>query len=209
MAKYPGLMRRGTKWYLRVSVPGDLVDAIGKREVWRSLRTGDHREAKRRYFEERAKVERQFGSARQGLDALSEQDIRRMVVQWFDQGDRRSAKADFAALGGGRQVEPDDAGEWEGMLLGGADEEILPHVQAEADAILISHGWPRSTRQATNIGRWWRTFAGRCWKKSAGGKLASTVASWGMPLTRCSPAPVPGRGHSTWQPGTKRRPRRR
>ncbi len=26
MAKYPGLMRRGTRWYLRVKVPADLVE---------------------------------------------------------------------------------------------------------------------------------------------------------------------------------------
>ena len=42
------MMRRGTKWYLRVKVPDDVVDAIGKREIWKSLRTGDYQLARRR-----------------------------------------------------------------------------------------------------------------------------------------------------------------
>ncbi len=45
MAKFPGLMRRGTKWYLRVRVPDDVAEAIGRREIWKSLRTGDHQKA--------------------------------------------------------------------------------------------------------------------------------------------------------------------
>ena len=53
VAKFPELMRRGTKWYLRVKVPDDVVDAIGKREIWKSLRTGDYQLARTRYLEER------------------------------------------------------------------------------------------------------------------------------------------------------------
>jgi hypothetical protein len=45
VAKYPGLMPRGTRWYLRAKVPLDLREVLGRHEVWRSLRTGDHREA--------------------------------------------------------------------------------------------------------------------------------------------------------------------
>ncbi len=49
MAKYPGLMRRGTRWYLRVKVPADLVEEVDRREIWRSLETGSHRKAVGRY----------------------------------------------------------------------------------------------------------------------------------------------------------------
>ncbi len=49
MAKYPGLMRRGSRWYLRVKVPADLVEEVGWREIWRSLDTGSHRKAVGRY----------------------------------------------------------------------------------------------------------------------------------------------------------------
>jgi len=41
VAKYPGLMRRGTKWYLRAWVPKDLQHVIGTKDKWKSLRTGD------------------------------------------------------------------------------------------------------------------------------------------------------------------------
>ena len=58
MVKFPGLRPRGTKWYLRVKVPKDAVDNIGHREKLKSLRTGDYREAKSRYLEERAELER-------------------------------------------------------------------------------------------------------------------------------------------------------
>jgi hypothetical protein len=42
MAKYPGLMRRGSRWYLRAKVPADLVEEVGRREIWHSLDTGSH-----------------------------------------------------------------------------------------------------------------------------------------------------------------------
>ncbi len=38
---------RGSTWYLRVSVPSDLQIIVGKKEIWRSLRTGEHKEARR------------------------------------------------------------------------------------------------------------------------------------------------------------------
>jgi hypothetical protein len=38
MAKYPGLMRRGSRWHLRVKVPADLVEEAvleyGSEEEW-------------------------------------------------------------------------------------------------------------------------------------------------------------------------------
>ncbi len=83
VAKNPGPVKRGTRWYLRVRVPEDLVGRIGKREISKSLGTGDHRKAKVRYLEERAKIERQFAAARVGLEALSEADIRRSCFSSF------------------------------------------------------------------------------------------------------------------------------
>ena len=142
MAKNPGPVKRGTRWYLRVRVPEDLVGRIGRREISKSLGTGDHRKAKVRYLEERAKIERQFAAARVGLEALSEADIRRMVARWFDCEDRQWAEADHSAFGNGQRDALDDARDWEGMLLVGADGEVMPHVQMVADAILIGNGWP-------------------------------------------------------------------
>ena len=41
------IRRRGGVWYLRVSVPRDLYLVLGKKEIWQSLRTSDHSEARR------------------------------------------------------------------------------------------------------------------------------------------------------------------
>lgn len=49
MPKSTNLMRRGAIYYAIVNVPADLLDAMdGKRQIWKSLRTADHAEAKRR-----------------------------------------------------------------------------------------------------------------------------------------------------------------
>lgn len=48
MPKSTNLMRRGAIYYAIVNVPADLLDAMdGKRQIWKSLRTADHAEAKR------------------------------------------------------------------------------------------------------------------------------------------------------------------
>jgi integrase len=135
-------VKRGTRWYLRVRVPSDLVDRIGKREISKSLGTGDHRQAKARYPEERAKIERQFAAARDGHEALSEADIGRMVRQWFDAHDRQWAEADFNATGYDRRAALDEAHDLEVGLRTGTDDDTMSHVQMVADAILIGNGWP-------------------------------------------------------------------
>ena len=45
---HPRLHRRGAVYYLRASIPTDLCSLIGRREVWRSLKTADKAEALRR-----------------------------------------------------------------------------------------------------------------------------------------------------------------
>ena len=60
MAKYPGLTRRGTKWYLRVKVPKDVVGKVGRSEIWKTLGTGDHRKAVTLYHQARADMVAQF-----------------------------------------------------------------------------------------------------------------------------------------------------
>lgn len=37
--QYPGLMLRGSRYYLRIYVPADLIESIGREEVWKSLDT--------------------------------------------------------------------------------------------------------------------------------------------------------------------------
>jgi integrase len=81
MPKRPdGLQRRGSVWWLRVRVPKDLQESIGKTEVRRSLRTSDYQEAVERVRTERYKVAAEFKEAKRRLaqDApteISEQDL--------------------------------------------------------------------------------------------------------------------------------------
>ena len=105
MAKYPGLWLRGSRWQLRVVVPKDLRQVFEKAEINKSLGTSDRRAAIRLYLEERSEIERQFAAARDGLEGLSEADIRGMVTKWFDGEDRRWAEADHSTFGNGQAVQ--------------------------------------------------------------------------------------------------------
>lgn len=48
MSLATNIVRRGSRYYLRVAVPKDLQGRFGRREVWKSLHTADPREARRR-----------------------------------------------------------------------------------------------------------------------------------------------------------------
>ena len=68
-ARQPGPVRRGARYYLRHRIPLDLVETIGRSEVWKSLKTADHREAVRRYIPARAELQEAFDEARREPDA--------------------------------------------------------------------------------------------------------------------------------------------
>lgn len=110
MAKYPWLFYRqerdGTRrYYLRARVPNDLIAVIGKKEIKRSLKTGDRKEALQRIDIEAAKLKQEFSDARrklsnqpQSIANLSDIDLRRMVLLWFHDTERRSAGGNFHTL---------------------------------------------------------------------------------------------------------------
>ena len=79
MAKYPGLMRRGSRWYLRAKVPADLVEEVGRREIWRSLDTGSHRKAVGRYHRVRGEV--RGPKKRKGVKTLPASD---RLMEWLE-----------------------------------------------------------------------------------------------------------------------------
>ncbi len=142
MAKYPGLMRRGTKWYLRAWVPEDLQHVIGRKDIWKSLRTGDYSVAKARYIEERVRVEREFAAARNGPPPIGGEEVRQAVADWFASYDQNLAGVDFNTHGPGRRDALDQSQVDWATVTHGEEEQVLGSVQAVADEILIGLGWP-------------------------------------------------------------------
>lgn len=140
MAKYPGLMRRGTKWYLRVRVPTDIVDEVGRREIWRSLETGDHRKAVSRYHQTRADIVAQFETVRgrRADDDVTNAELRRLVTVWFEGMDRRVAVGIGAAFDDARRETLASLDVDEGVLTNGHEDELAPAVQKQVDALLAA-----------------------------------------------------------------------
>lgn len=103
--------RKGSaNWYFKAKVPRDLVAAFGREQVWKSLRTADIAEAKRRVRDEADAFDKQCRALRDreathGLDtigsisltSLSEAAVRELALAWFDtlgvERERRHAEA--------------------------------------------------------------------------------------------------------------------
>ena len=68
MARYPGLVRRKARWYLRSRIPADLTTFLKRAEVWRSLGTVEFRAAVGRYTLKRAELQRWFDAQRRRRD---------------------------------------------------------------------------------------------------------------------------------------------
>jgi hypothetical protein len=95
--RYPGLMKRGARWYLRVKVPARLRSALGREQLWKALGTSDRREAIRLYFPARAQLMAMFEQARRAN--YTPERLRRMVAEWVDRLDRADREEDFALYG--------------------------------------------------------------------------------------------------------------
>ena len=141
MAKQPGLTRRKTRWYLRTKVPVDLVAFLARREVWRSLRTGDHALAVKRLHRARALLDQWFDQQRVRRDAGERLngEMPRLVVEAFRETDRRASHADFALTGEALQ---DAIGETAQHLYELTADEGHEVVSAAVDQVLIANGWP-------------------------------------------------------------------
>jgi uncharacterized protein DUF6538 len=139
VARHPGLMRRGARYYLRVRVPLDLIESIGRQEIWQSLRTADHREAVHRYFPARTELQQRFENARRRRAGLSNDEARRLASDWLQAEDRRAASLDFGLLSRDRRDALAETEQRLFDLIEGADGES---VQAALDPVLISAGWP-------------------------------------------------------------------
>jgi hypothetical protein len=145
MAKHPGLMARGRRWYLRAKVPIDLIAFLGRSEVWRSLHTGDHREAVKRFLRARADLDAWFDAqrARRDVGEKLNGEVPRLVTAWFHQAERKAAHRDFALTGELLRMALDEVEqELHELLDGGADDDVSTTI----DRVLIQSGWPAKAR---------------------------------------------------------------
>jgi integrase len=117
MARWPMLIRRGTIWYYRRSIPLALRPLLkGKGQVWKSLRTSDYDEAKLLSLRVGQEVERELQALRkratslqtdpESLARLHESSALSADAEW-----RRSAagRTSYATVNGDMDPEEDEA----------------------------------------------------------------------------------------------------
>src|SRR5262245_59642565 len=84
LSGHPRLHRRGAAYYLRAAVPQDVQAIVGRREVWRSLKTKDRAEALRRVREASVEFDREMAAHRahittKPVDVLSEAQLQTLT----------------------------------------------------------------------------------------------------------------------------------
>ncbi|WP_462118150.1 DUF6538 domain-containing protein [Methylorubrum extorquens] len=107
MAHQPNLTQRNGTFYLRMRVPLDVVEAVGRTHIVVSLKTKERRIALARFRLEQATVERQFEAARQQatetatlrrsltsgrLEKLAPGEIEGLALRWFEHAVQRVAR---------------------------------------------------------------------------------------------------------------------
>ena len=86
MSRQTHIVKRNgsANWYLRVRIPEDLINAYGgKKEIWKSLRTADRREAERRGAGLRVQVLDEFMALREKRN-LSDDSLMRFARDFYD-----------------------------------------------------------------------------------------------------------------------------
>lgn len=106
LSKYTNLQRRNGRYYFRVRVPLDLIEALGKREIKKSLNTSELSVARSRLPIEQMRADELFHATRKKIaaiapttpshDNLSKDEIERRVILWFYDEAKRQAMQDDA-----------------------------------------------------------------------------------------------------------------
>ncbi|MQW16682.1 site-specific integrase [Sinorhizobium meliloti] len=148
VVKVPGLIRRGSTYSLRRRVPTDLVEAVGRREIWVSLGTSNYKAAAKKARLEAVRLDIQWDKQREALkigeplksvDTVSEAELRHVVVSDF------WASQQEAPLG---RVSTEDGRDYLESLeaeLGGleaSDPSSLAAVFSHAKAIILERKLP-------------------------------------------------------------------
>jgi len=103
---HPRLQCRKTGYFARVAVPLHLRPIIGKTEVVRALKTANHKEAVERLHVVSVEIDKLFREAAKQAPArplqpiarpATEEDVRRLVREWFWAEERASLERERAA----------------------------------------------------------------------------------------------------------------
>jgi len=145
MRKPTRLQKRNHRFYCRVAVPHALRPVLGRSEVIKALKTGDHAVALRRLSLASAEVDAMFAQARRKLRAgpattLDDHEIKQLALLWFHETERKATKTEATpghtmdraeAL---TQADDDLA-----TLADTDDSDTLAAVQAEVDRLLAEN----------------------------------------------------------------------
>lgn len=135
--RQPHLLLRGGVYTLRVRVPDKLRSLVGRTEIWKSLCTGDLKEAQQRARLERVKLDGEWSALRRQLapahvETLSDAEIWRLVAKWFVAAEKKNAD---------RIVLPEDRYEAESDLrFSESWDHAAPIIFAEAVKLLKEEG---------------------------------------------------------------------
>lgn len=100
MTRHMYLKRRGGTWGIRRRVPKDIVEVLGKKELWRTLRTEDKTTAQTRYPVALQSMEQEFAMVRAQISAgapvsLSGLDVEWEAQKWFEREVRSLKERDI------------------------------------------------------------------------------------------------------------------
>ena len=152
VAKHPWLWfreeRNGTRmYYLRAAVPTDLVEAYGKTEIRKSLRTKDRKEADRLIMTEAALLNEEFERHRRGRDKVETSNVTKaqlwvLVLQWFRDQDQVELEAwqridNDEERANARELLRDDLGGFGDL----DDPRTYDEIAQEADQLLNRNGF--------------------------------------------------------------------
>ena len=160
VAHHPNLTTRGGTYYLRMRVPLELVQELGRTHITKSLRTKEHRVALARFRLAQAQAERDFEAARRQmqdadalrmilakgrLERLMPEQVQEIAQRWFASAVQHVARSP-------KEQEHLRTQDWdivledtkaEGSLLQSPDPlHYEEHVHRATDQILLAAGVP-------------------------------------------------------------------
>jgi len=149
MKKHLYLKKRGEIWGFRQRVPKDLVDIIGKREIWRSLKTRDRYIAQKRYPKILAEVEQEFEHAKAQSEtgqprSLTAVDTDWVARRWFRKELQKMIDHDTQQFNTieEKQEYIQTLGTELAILQSGEFPNYAQNLQSSVDQILIAEGYP-------------------------------------------------------------------